>query len=419
MPRHRKDDIDERYGADDGNAIGLTRAFSPVDDDDPFGEPVSTDPFDEGGASGASAASEAEASAPDRVAGASDAGRRGRHARHAASDASEPSDFSDASSSGERVFADDHTASGFSSEGGRARPRNSRGSAHGAHDAGRADAEVSMSVFDESADVMASSDKIPEYLRKSRRMRRILIVVIVILVLLLAAGCVLTWQLFEMADTTATQQTQTSSGDVTSLGESDGTEDASTTTTKETTVPSLVSLLGMTQDEAVEFLQHGAQVTSTQEVNEEGNPIKTESRVVLTSEPSDTRSGSPTVYLGLDEGGLVIQAGYSAATSSLGYGSLSFSDAVRNESIIEKTLAEAGLEVPVGTVELPEDKMEYSTYASDGTTLTMEYCSFSGEVDVDGVAHQWSAVLSYDYSMANATGNLADTIRTIYVYVNA
>lgn len=372
MPRHSRDDQNERFDADDGNAIGLTRAFSPVDDDDAFDD------------------------APRERKGSLGSGKHGRHAHHAAPAAdggAHASNTADASDAYDSSWEQDDSRSQDRLGG-------------------------SISVFDESSDVMASSDKVPEYLHKSRRMRRILIVVIVILVVLLAAGCVLTWQLFEMAGTTATQQTM-STQDAATLGSDGETEDASTATTKETTVPNLVSLLGLTQDEAVETLQHGAQVTSTQEVNEEGNPIKTESRVVLTSEPSDTRSGSPTVYLGLDEEGSIIQAGYSAATSSLGYGSLSFADAVRNESIIEKTLGEAGLNVPEGTVDLPEDKMEYSTYASDGTTLTKEYCSFSGEVDIDGAPHTWSAVLLYDYAMANATGNLADTIRTIYVYVNA
>ena len=56
---------------------------------------------------------------------------------------------------------------------------------------------------------------------------------------------------------------------------------------------------------------------------------------------------------------------------------------------------------------------------TDGTTSTKEYCSFNGEVDIDGAPHAWSAVLSYDYSMANASDNLADTVRTIFIYVNS
>lgn len=263
-------------------------------------------------------------------------------------------------------------------------------------------------------------EEVPSYLRKSRRMRRILIAVSIVLVLLLVAGAYFTLQLVKVAETSASQQAQSHQNQqrASVLG-TDNASDASTATAKKTSVPNLVTLLGMGQDEAVEYLAHGAQVSSMREVNEEGNPIKAEVRVALTSEPADARTGTPTVYLGLDENGLIIQAGYSTSTTSLGYGSLSFADAVRNEAIVEKTLAEAGVDVPQGSVVLPEDKASYSTYDTDGKTLIKEYCSFSDTVDIDGAPHEWSAVLSYDYTMANATGNLADTVRTIYVYVSA
>ena len=142
-------------------------------------------------------------------------------------------------------------------------------------------------------------------------------------------------------------------------------------------------------------------------------------RVARTAEPADSRTGPPTVYLGLDADGKIIQAGYSTSTSSLGYGSVSFKDAVLKERIIEKTLAEAGLSIPDDAVVLPENAEEYTSYDTDGTTTTKEYCSFNGEVDIDGAPHAWSAVLSYDYSMANASDNLADTVRTIFIYVNS
>lgn len=266
-----------------------------------------------------------------------------------------------------------------------------------------------------------AAGEVPAYVRKSHRMRRILIVVVVLLVFLLAAGGFFAVRLFQTAQTAAYQQTQQqqSSQDQSSLQQGAEGKDASTQTVKKTSAPDLTALLGLSQDAAIEKIARGAQVTSTSEVNEEGNPIKTDLRVALTDEPADTRTGTPTVYLGLDEDGLVVQAGYSAGTSALGYGTLSFSDAVKNESIIEKTLQEAGIQVPVGTVTLPADKTEYSTYASDGTTLVKEYCPFTGSIDINGTSHTWSAVLSYDYTVANASGNLADTIRIIYVYINA
>lgn len=259
--------------------------------------------------------------------------------------------------------------------------------------------------------------ELPEYMRKSRRMRRILIVVIILLVLILAAMVYFGVQLYKEASSSAVQQALSSEQEVAAIASEDATDSADAA--KVTTVPDLVSLLGLTQQEAVDKLQHGATPAEPRAVNEEGNPIKSEVRVALTAEPADSRTGTPTVYLGLDADGKIIQAGYSTSTSSLGYGSVSFKDAVLKERIIEKTLAEAGLSIPDDAVVLPENAEEYTSYDTDGTTTTKEYCSFNGEVDIDGAPHAWSAVLSYDYSMANASDNLADTVRTIFIYVNS
>lgn len=253
------------------------------------------------------------------------------------------------------------------------------------------------------------------YIQKSTRMRKVLIVVIVLLIVLIAALGVFFFQLFNVAQNTAVQQTNISEPDTI---ESDDSANNKQTTSKKTTVPELTALIGLDQTTAIETLGHGAEITRTLDVNEEGNPIKQDVQVALTEEPADSRSGTPTVYLSLDETGAIIQVGYSAATSSLGYGTLSFSDAVLNENIVEKTLGEAGLDVEYGAAQLPEDKTTYSTYDTDGTTLIKEYCSFSGQGVAKAEQYNWESMLSYDYSMANATDNLNDTIRTIYIYIS-
>lgn len=291
---------------------------------------------------------------------------------------------------------------------------------HAAHDAGNKAGEgltgQDFSAFSYDEEGNPTDEEVPEYLYKSRRMRRILIAVIVVLVVLLVVGGVLVFQLFQTVQNTASQQAQTASDSIDVAQTEEVTESSSTA--KRTTVPDLVPLIGMTQDEAVTALEHGAQVSSAVDVNEEGNPIKREVRVALTSEPADSRAGTPTVYLGLGEDGRVVQVGYSTSTSSLGYGSFSFADAIENVGVIEETLGEAGMDVAKGSVVLPADKMSYSTYASDGTTLMREQCSFEGVAAAsNGTSYPWSAVLSYDYSLANTTGNLADTMRTIYIYI--
>ena len=85
--------------------------------------------------------------------------------------------------------------------------------------------------------------------------------------------------------------------------------------------------------------------------------------------------------------------------------------------MIEKTLQKIGVGVPNEVVSLPENKDDYSTYASDGTTVVKERCSFEGTATVNAVPCTWSAVLSYDYTTQILTGNLNDTVRVIYVYV--
>lgn len=258
----------------------------------------------------------------------------------------------------------------------------------------------------------------PEYMKRAKKTRKALTIAIVVLVVLVAVVCVLIGLLINASNNAANQQTQVYMEERDTVSQNDAEKDAATVTEKQTAVPNLVGLFGKTLDESIEYLQHGAQVAG-RTAGDEGSSIKEEVRVILSDESADSRTGTPTVYLGLNSDGKVIRAGYSVATSSLGYGSISFTDAVQNESIIENTLKEVGLTVQEGVATLPADKSAYSTYATDGTTLTKESYTFSGAGDASSKQYKWSATLTYDYAMANTTGNLAETVRTIYVYLEA
>ena len=96
--------------------------------------------------------------------------------------------------------------------------------------------------------------ELPEYMRKSRRMRRILIVVIILLVLILAAMVYFGVQLYKEASSSAVQQALSSEQEVAAIASEDATDSADAA--KVTTVPDLVSLLGHTQQEAIDILQH-------------------------------------------------------------------------------------------------------------------------------------------------------------------
>lgn len=253
------------------------------------------------------------------------------------------------------------------------------------------------------------------FIQRSSKMRKLYVVIIILLVIVVVAIGFFAANIIWTADNSATQQTQTASTDLAQAGEGDDTKESDT---PKTTVPNLVELLGKTRKQAVEMIGHGAEVVSSRKVKEEGSDIRREVRVELTDEPADSRSGAPTVYLSLNKAGKVVHAGYSVAISSLGYGSASFSDTIESEHIVENTLGEAGLSVELGSAVLPEDVTKYSKYSSDGSTVTKEYYSFSGKGTANGKKYDWEAILSYDYTVANASENLNDTLRTIFVYVS-
>lgn len=255
---------------------------------------------------------------------------------------------------------------------------------------------------------------------KSRRMRKILIFLIVLAILIFAVLVYVSVQWVLEGQSVAEQLAEEETlEDVESLAED--ISDDSGATEKLVEVPDLASLLGLTQDEALAALGDGAVVASTSAVSEEGSSIATSVTVELADDAAaaDSDSEAPTVYLGLDMDGLVVQAGYSVSISLLGYGSLSFSDAVEEEHVIEQTLAEAGVSIEEGSVSLPEDRSTYTTYEEDGETVLRENCSFSGTVEIDGVEHAWSAKLLYDYTTSNASGDLEDTVCCVYVYLDA
>ncbi|MBR2804897.1 MAG: hypothetical protein IKE20_07140, partial [Eggerthellaceae bacterium] len=221
-------------------------------------------------------------------------------------------------------------------------------------------------------------------MRRSQRMRRSLIVLIVLLLVGLCALGFFMYRTFTESQEQAVQQTQEQTASSKDSISAAAADDAAAVTAKQADVPDLSAIMGKTQDEAIAILKRGAQVTATQPVADEGSVIKSNVTVSLTSEPADSRTAStPTVYLGLNADGVVVQAGYSASASALGFGTLSFADAVTNERVIEKTLQKIGVGVPNEVVSLPENKDDYSTYASDGTTVVKERCSFEGTATVN------------------------------------
>lgn len=386
-----------RHSQEEGNAIGLTEAFMPIDDDfDDSSRSWLDDDADRDSddfARGNLTAFDEEFDEEDYYDDDDDDDepvKLGRHARHAAS-----APVLSVMGQDEPDLIDEDVASSEQPEGRASRKSRRK----------RKDGEI------------------PAYMRKSRRTRNILLVAIALLVVLGIAGGVVMFQFIEAAQTAAQEQAAQSAPSTSTL-QNEASDDATTVTAKKVSAPNLVGLLGLSSDAALAQLGEGAQLASSVKLNAAGDRLAegetlafTEHTVSLTSETSDSRMGYPSVYLTCDASDKVVRAGFSTTTTLLGFGSQSFEDVITNGRIVEITLEEAGASVEQGSVALPADKAEYTTYADDGTTPTMEYRSFSGESQVDDSTVHWSAVLSYDYTMFNVTCNLSDTVRVIYVYV--
>lgn len=266
-------------------------------------------------------------------------------------------------------------------------------------------------------------EEMPAHHVKSRRMRTALIVVSVALVLLMAALGYFAWMLIGEARDVAYQSTIQSSQN---SKDSASTFDAGSTSADRKETPELVGLIGKTEDEAVALIGRGATETSSSEITEEtgeGDEKTTEVvgrnvTLALTDETSDSKGNTPSVYLTLDKEGVITEAGYSASVGSLGYGEVSFVDAVQTEHLVENLVSMAGVPTEEGAVEMPSPE-SYRSYADDGKTIAQEMYTFEGTGEADGASYAWSCKLSYDYSAANVSGNLADTIRQVYLYVKS
>ena len=131
--------------------------------------------------------------------------------------------------------------------------------------------------------------------------------------------------------------------------------------------------------------------------------------------PKDSAASS--AYVTTDASGVVISAGCSASVSRLGYGDTSFTDLIGAQQIVQNTLASVGV-MSSDAIELPSDKAEYTTYAEDGQTVLQESYTFKGSGQFNsGASGVWTLRLSYDYSSANVSGNLSDTIKLVYVSI--
>lgn len=259
------------------------------------------------------------------------------------------------------------------------------------------------------------AQEVPEYEKNAKTLRRNLTIAIVALVILLIILAILVYMFLMNAQNVSVQQTQNAETEVTQIegNESHETQDSQ----KSATVPTLAAALGGKYDDAVTTIGHGAQVASDEskeddDIGDDG--IKRTVKLTLANDAGDSKSGNPTVTLTMDKEDVVKTVSYTASTKVLGYGSMSFQDAILNDKIITRVMSEAGVTIDDSQITLPENQSEYATYTSDGKRVSKEEREFSGEAS----NCKWSAKLLYDYALSITTDNLQDTVRTISISIS-
>ena len=252
---------------------------------------------------------------------------------------------------------------------------------------------------------------VPEYVENAKKMRKNLVIAIVSLIIII---CVIVGlMVFYVLQSQSVSVQQQQSSDVSQM-ENDPSETA-TKDEKTSTVPALAGLIGVNVDSLATAAGHGAQITSDEAKNDENDPVKRVVKLTLTNDVGSDSSGNPTIVANLNSDGNAMSVTYSSSTKTLGYGTMSFADAIQNEKIIEKVMKEAGLTINSADVVLPEDKASWTTYTDDGKRISREEKEFSGEVD----GKKWSAKLAYDYTVSLATDNLSDTLRNITITISS
>ncbi|MGI6591613.1 MAG: hypothetical protein ACOX1O_08490 [Eggerthellaceae bacterium] len=253
------------------------------------------------------------------------------------------------------------------------------------------------------------------------RARGSLIFATVLAVILALALVVCVFMLLAQAAQAETQQTSVGgtaadSAQTTSIVDSD---DESSTSKQTTVVPVLSNLIGSTEKQALTKLGHGAQVSRTKTLSGEDTQAVKRLKVVLTNDASSDGIGSPIVYLDLNDQDAVVAVSYKVGMKSLGYGDLSFKQAVGKAKVIQQTLTDAGINVADDSaIALPKNRKSYTTYKTDKKTLTKQSITFTGSGTAAGMDYRWTGTITYDYSKANNSANLANTRRVIQVGIS-
>lgn len=258
-----------------------------------------------------------------------------------------------------------------------------------------------------------SKEKPVNHSQKARK--RLMVVIGVLLVALVALVCTTVFVFMQSSEQAKEEAAHQGAASI----EQHNTADARFQGSKSVQVPKLASLLGMSKEDALKTLGDKAVVGSEAESSEKSSKaVKTLTIPLALDDEEDYHTAAPVVYLGLDADDKVVSVGFGSSTTLLGFAPTSFVDAIKSEHIIEKLMSEAGFTLGEDQIKLPEKSDEYTQVNAETGVVENEQYSFNGTLKHNNAELTWSATLSYDYSAANASGNLNDTIRQIVISVS-
>lgn len=267
-----------------------------------------------------------------------------------------------------------------------------------------------------------------EQIVKSRRLRKRYIAAIVVLVILIV-GIIgaLVYNFLVPKDTDSAETAQTALVEqAAETGETAAVAKASTE------VPNLLSMVGVTEADAVASLGSKAgekTVTPVEaevpeveegeeppEVEELDSDIVSVERIDIVTEGDAVSKAEPAVYLTLRRDGYVQEVYYTCDLNLLGCELVTFEEMIADSEKLAGYLSAAGVtadatmfgEPDESNIETVMGKDKDGKDAPESKTYTIwDYADTGGE---EGT---WEIIVKYDYSAANKSGDATDVVRTI------
>ena len=197
-------------------------------------------------------------------------------------------------------------------------------------------------------------------------------------------------------------------------------------------IPNIVSLLGMSGDDAVASFGGQVKSYSDTDVAQEDSNVVTLRRIELkttrdmaddgNSSTNNTGKTNPAVSLSLDESGTVIGTYYTVDLSLLGVGNKLFAETIVETDKLAEYLTAAGIEAGAGTLQAPSESdlnVELVTTSDGRTVASKESYTYEGDAAVvtpDELRH-WTLGLEYDHALANTTGDATDVSRNLVIRI--